>query len=106
MNQALTSFIPQNRSAIMTALTIALALAIPALVIAGAGGTEFNTIYGVLSGWMTGTLGKIITVALIITGVAMGVVRQTVIAAVPGIAAGLVMAYAPGVIDNILTAII
>lgn len=102
----LSSISTRNLFAFGAVLALALVVMIPALAMAGGGGTEFATIYTTLTGWMTGTLGKIITVALIITGVAMGVVRQTIIAAVPGVAAGLVMNYAPGVVDAIVAATI
>ncbi|MGI9301795.1 MAG: TraA family conjugative transfer protein [Gammaproteobacteria bacterium] len=73
---------------------------------AGGGGAEFATAYNQVTGWMTGGLGKLITAALLITGIGMGIVRQSVIAAVPAIAAGLVLTLGPGVIDAIFGAVI
>lgn len=96
----------RNVIVMATLLAVTLVLTLPSLVKAGGGGAEFALIYTTLVDWMTGTLGKIITVALITTGIAIGVVRQSVIAIVPGVAAGLVMNYAPGVIDNIVAAVI
>ncbi|MBT7409560.1 MAG: pili assembly chaperone [Methylococcales bacterium] len=75
-------------------------------VYAGTGGSEFNSIYSTITGWMQGTLGKLITIALLITGIGFGVVQQSVVAAVPAIAAGLILNAAPGVIDGIVTAVL
>ncbi|MDT0618577.1 MAG: TraA family conjugative transfer protein [Salinisphaeraceae bacterium] len=69
---------------------------------AGAGGTEFDTIYQQLTDWTEGTLGRIIALGMIITGLGWGVVRQSIMAVVVGVAGGLALANAPTVIDNIL----
>lgn len=73
-------------------------------VVAGNGGTEFNAVYDMLSDWATGTLGKIIALSALIVGIGLGLVRQSVIAAVIGIAMALVLNFGPVVIDGILTA--
>ena len=79
----------------------ALLAASAALVIAGDGGKEFEAVYEMIEGWATGTLGKIIA---LIVGIGFGLVRQSVIAAVIGIAMALVLNFGPSVISNILTA--
>lgn len=88
------------------ALALGLALIVPGLAIAGTGGTEFNDIYDLLSNWAKGTLGKVISLAIFMVGIAAGIVRQSVIAAVAGVAGAMVMYYGPGVIENIVTAVI
>ncbi len=55
---------------------------------------------------MSGDLGRLIVAGLLVTGIAMGIVRQSVMAAVPAIAAGLVFATGPTVIDAIVAAVI
>lgn len=69
---------------------------------AGSGGTEFNTVYQQLTGWTEGTLGKIIALGMIITGLGMGVLRQSIMGVVVGVAGGLALANAPTVIDAIM----
>lgn len=80
--------------------------AFPGLALAGAGGTEFNAAYVTMTDWLTGDLGRLITAGLLIVGLAIGIVRQSVMAAVPAIAAGLVVSVAPTVINAIVTATI
>jgi conjugal transfer pilus assembly protein TraA len=86
--------------------TAALVAAAPMAVLAGAGGTEFDSIYTQLTGWTTGTLGKIISLGMILVGLGMGVVRQSIVAVVVGVGGGLALANAPTVIDNIVGATI
>ncbi len=80
--------------------------ALPGMALAGTGGTEFNSAYTTLTDWLSGDLGRLITAGLLIVGLAMGIVRQSVMAAVPAIAAGLVVSVAPTVIGAIVTATI
>ncbi|MYM92706.1 TraA family conjugative transfer protein [Duganella vulcania] len=87
-------------------VVMGLALLAPGLAMAGSGGTEFTEVYDLLSGWAKGTLGKIIALAIFIVGLAAGIVRQSVVAAVAGIAGAMIMNYGPSVIENIVTAVI
>ena len=87
--------------------TLALAgllLAAPETVLAGAGGTEFQGAYDMLTGWMTGILGRIIAITFIVVGLVAGVMRQSIMGFVVGIAAGLGVFVAPDIIDSIVTA--
>ena len=54
--------------------------------------------------WATGDLGRLVTVGLLVTGVSMGIVRQSVMAAVPAAGAGLALSLGPGIIEAIFTA--
>jgi conjugal transfer pilus assembly protein TraA len=76
----------------------------PDTVLAGAGGTEFQGAYDMLTGWMTGILGRIIAVTFIIVGLVAGVMRQSIMGFVVGVAAGLGVFVAPDIIDSIVTA--
>ena len=71
---------------------------------AGTGGTEFEPFYDTLVDWVQGSLGKSIALAMFLVGVAVGVVRGSIIAAVPAVAASLALFIAPDVIDAIVTA--
>ena len=73
---------------------------------AGTGGTEFSAIYDTLTGWSNGALGKTIAAGAFLTGIAMGVVRQSIIAVVTGISTALAVNYTPTVIDAVVTALI
>jgi conjugal transfer pilus assembly protein TraA len=77
---------------------------IPAM--AGTGGTEFTDIYDLLTGWSKGTLGKVMAVGMFLVGIGMGIVKQSVTAAVTGVGGALVLNYGPQVIDNVFTALI
>jgi conjugal transfer pilus assembly protein TraA len=81
-----------------------LLLAAPETVLAGAGGAEFQGAYDMLTGWMTGILGRIIAIAFIVVGLVAGVMRQSIMGFVVGISAGLGVFVAPDIIDNIVTA--
>ena len=100
-------FFNSKKSKVILGVTVAGAAAMLAPeVFAGTGGTEFDTIYNTMVGWMTGTLGRLITIGLLLTGIGMGVVQQSVMAAVPAVAAGLILNAAPGVIGGIVSAVI
>jgi conjugal transfer pilus assembly protein TraA len=71
---------------------------------AGKDGTEFDDVWKTLEGWAQGTLGKIIAVAMILVGLVMGVVRQSIMAFAIGIAGGMGLYNAPGIIESIMTA--
>lgn len=73
---------------------------------AGTGGTEFDTVWTTLTDWSQGTLGRIIALALVITGLGIGVVRQSIMAVVVGIACGLSLYNAPTIVENIVGAVL
>jgi conjugal transfer pilus assembly protein TraA len=92
-------------TALLTALAI-IALAGPGLSLAGTGGTEFTVAYTTITGWLQGDLGRLLAASLLIVGLVMGVVRQSIMAAVPAIAAGLVATVGPTIIGAVVTAVI
>ena len=85
------------------ALLLAVAIIIPMQAMAGAGGTEFTQVYDQLTGWANGTLGKVLGVAALLVGLGVGVIKQSVIAAVVGIAMALTAGFGPGVIDGVIS---
>ena len=96
-----------NKRSLLSVGGVALAgllLAAPDIVLAGAGGAEFQGAYDMLTSWMTGILGRIIAVTFIVVGLVAGVMRQSIMGFVVGIAAGLGVFVAPDIIDNIVTA--
>jgi conjugal transfer pilus assembly protein TraA len=93
-------------AAALTVLLVVSILFVPALSFAGTGGTEFTSAYTTLTGWLQGDLGRLLAAALLIVGLVMGVVRQSIMAAVPAVACGLVATVAPTIIGAVVTATI
>jgi conjugal transfer pilus assembly protein TraA len=83
---------------------VSLAVLAPETALAGTAGTEFQATYDLLTGWLTGVLGRIIAIAFIIVGLVAGVMRQSIMGFVVGLAAGLGVFVAPNIIDSIVTA--
>lgn len=93
------------RVRIMLGLSLAVFF-LPAVTMAGTGGAEFTTAYDTITAWLTGDLGRLIAAALLVVGLVAGVMRQSIMAAVPAVACGLVATLAPGIIDTVVTAVI
>ncbi len=75
-----------------------------AAAVAGTGGAEFTDLNTLFKEWSEGILGRILAVGALLIGIAFGLVRQSVIAAVIGISVAIVVSYGPTVISNIVTA--
>jgi len=88
---------------LQVAALLLVAASIPMQAYAGAGGTEFTPVYDQLTGWSNGTLGKVLGIAALLVGLGVGVIKQSVIAAVVGIAVALTAGFGPGVIDGVIT---
>jgi conjugal transfer pilus assembly protein TraA len=80
--------------------------AAPAAVMAGTGGTEFDAVWTMLTDWIEGSLGRILSGLLVLVGVAAGIARQSLFAFVIGIGGGIGLFYAPTVINNTMTAVL
>jgi len=77
---------------------------VSAEAIAGTADTDFSAISTKLNDWATGTLGRVIALAIFIVGIAMGIVQQSVVAAVVAIGAALIMNYGPAIITGLISA--
>lgn len=84
----------------LLALLLALIALGPALA-----GTDitFNPILNEVTKWAEGSLGKLLALAAFIIGMGIGLVRQSVMAVVVGLAFAMVMAYGPTIIGSIVT---
>ncbi|WP_378595725.1 TraA family conjugative transfer protein [Neisseria weixii] len=69
-------------------------------------GQEFNGISTMLSGWSTGGLGLTLALAAFIIGLAVGMMKQTIMPAVVGIGVALAATLGPGIIQAMFTAVI
>lgn len=90
----------------LIAVLVIASVALPGVSMAGTGGTEFNSAYTTITAWLQGDLGRLIAASLLVVGLVMGVVRQSIMAAVPAIACGLVATVAPTIIGAVVTAVI
>lgn len=80
------------------------AVLLPAIVNAGTGGTEFASIYTLLSGWMQGELGRLVAIAFGTLGILAGMMRGSLMLGLGGIGAAVMMFFLPTIIGGIVTA--
>jgi conjugal transfer pilus assembly protein TraA len=80
-------------------------LAAMTVVASAAAGTDntFDSIYQLVKGWLEGSLGKLMAVAAFAIGMGVGLVKQSVIAVVIGLAFALIMFYGPNIMESIVT---
>ena len=84
------------------ALPFLLAVVATGTVMAGTD-TTFDSIYTTVEAWAEGSLGKLFAVSAFIIGMGIGLVKQSAMAIVLGLAFALIMFYGPGIIANIVT---
>ena len=88
-------------------VVLGMALALTAVAAqAGTTGTEFQALHTLLTGWTEGFLGKALAIAAFLFGAGMGVAKQTVVPAILGIVFALVFSVGPGIINNMMAAVI
>ena len=95
--------VTQQNLALAALLTLSFLLLSPDAM-AGAGGVEFNNVWVLLTGWVEGLLGRIISIVFVIVGLVAGVVRGSIMGFVLGIASGVGLFAAPTILTNIVTA--
>jgi conjugal transfer pilus assembly protein TraA len=72
--------------------------------VAGTADTDFSVIATKLNDWATGTLGRVIALSIFIVGIAMGIVQQSVVAAVVAVGGALILNYGPPIIMGLISA--
>jgi len=72
---------------------------------AGTEGDEFATLYTTIEGWSQGYLGKLIAISSFITGMAIGIVRQSLMAIAVGVGSGMAVQYTPEILNTMVTAL-
>lgn len=80
--------------------------ALAANAMAAQTGQEFRGISTMLSGWTTGGLGLTLALAAFVIGLAVGIMKQTIMPAVVGIGVALAATLGPGIIQAMFTAVI
>lgn len=82
-----------------------LAVVMSAMAQAGSD-TTFDAWGDQMEEWLTGSLGKAVSIAFVVVGIVMGVVRQSLMAFAVGVGAALGLNYTPDVIDTMFSALI
>lgn len=90
-----------KRRAIAAAAIFALAGAAAA---SSTGSTDFNDVTTRLEAWMEGSLGKTFAIGSLAVGLAIGVVKQSVMSVVTGVAVALSASIGPNVLTQIFGA--
>ena len=90
--------------AVVVAVILLVAVLSPVMALAGTADTEFQPLYQKFIDWVSGYLGKTLAVAALIGGLFIGIVRQSPLPAVAGIAAAIFAAYGPLVIQGLIGA--
>lgn len=88
----------------IAAVAACVLIAEPSDAFAGAGGDEFAEIFDTLTEWIEGVLGRILALVMVVAGIGMGIIRQSLAAFGIGIGSGLGLVNAPTIVDNIVTA--
>ncbi len=89
---------------VLVLVVLLLAVLAPAVALAGTADTEFQPLYQKFIDWVSGYLGKTLAVAALIAGLFIGIVRQSPLAAVAGVATAIFAAYGPTVIEGLVGA--
>ena len=67
--------------------------------------TTFDNITATINDWATGSLGKTLTIGTLLVGGGMAVVSQSLKTALSAVGLALALAYGPGVIQGLFTAL-
>lgn len=109
--EVLTGWTTRDYWIVATALAVASLIGVFMAVTAhaGSGGSglataELEDIFNYLRGWTEGSIGKIITLAVILVGAAAAVMERSMWAFVVGLAIGLGLYSAPGVVTALFSA--
>lgn len=106
---SLRRFAGRNKTALFALALMATYLFLASEAVAGSATADadedtFGDVWTTIQGWTQGTFGRIIALTLVLVGAAMGVVRQSLITFVVGVAMGLGLYNAPLIIDTIMGA--
>jgi len=96
----------QSKRYMIVAMAAACAFLLPEMAFAGVGVTPLDTMWTTLMTWTQSSLGKIITILIIVSGVAAGIMRQSLWAFVIGIGGGLGLYNSPTIINALFPAVL
>jgi conjugal transfer pilus assembly protein TraA len=103
---AVRKFVTNNQNKVSMLLVAAASLAAVGAAHAGSGGTEFAAAYTLIEGWITGVLGKLMAIGALAVGLGIGIMKQSIVSVVVGLAMALAVFYGPTVISGIVTAVL
>lgn len=95
----------QQAKAAKLGLVAALSLS-SSLAMASTASTEFNALATRLENWSEGSLGLALAIAAFIIGLAVGLMKQTILPALVGIGVALAATLGPDIIRSMFTAVI
>ena len=95
----------QVKKSTAAAAVLMVAVAAGAAAFAGGGGTQqFGSLATELQDWAQGSLGIVISIAALLVGLSIGVVKQSLMAVVTGIGIAIALYFGPEVITGVLNA--
>ncbi len=75
--------------------------------VAGTQGSDvFGDAYQQVAGFTQGFLGKLVTLLMIVTGLIMGIARQSIMSLVVGVGMGIALFNAPAVVSQLVGAVL
>lgn len=77
----------------------------PDTVMAGVTATPVDTVWTQLVGWTQGSVGKIITLLIVVVGVAAGIIKQSLWAFVIGLGGGIGLYNTPNIVNTLFPAV-
>lgn len=107
MKQKLKALAPSRATALQV-----LAMTLPAMFMAigaataGNTGTEFQSLYTSINGWVTGYFGKAVALSAIGVGAMMAVAKNNPIPALSGVGFAIFEQYGPTIVTGVMTATI
>lgn len=104
--QIIKTFQANRSRTTLVLMAAAMAAVMAGDALAGTGTGTFDQVYQTVTDWTQGTLGRIITLAMIVVGIVAGIGRQSLLAFATGLGAGVGMYNAPDIVDSILQATI
>ncbi|TNC80104.1 MAG: hypothetical protein C9356_15715 [Oleiphilus sp.] len=100
----LKTFLSNHKTAIATAAAIAVPSVLYAALPASGPALDFQAAMQQVQDWTEGTLGALLAFSLLVVGIGMGIMRQSIAAVVPGVASAIALSQGPGILLTIFGA--
>lgn len=84
-------------------VALATVFALPAMVVAGTGGAEFDPVWALITDWSQGALGRVIAGIMVLVGLVAGIGRQSIMSLAVGVGGGVGVFYAPTILDSVVS---
>ena len=93
-----------NAAKKVLAVVAGLGVAGAATATVGGPDTTFDVALTTISDWTQGTLGTLIALAIVVVGLSIGIVRQSIMGVVVGVGAALALMNAPDILAGMFAA--